>query len=174
MSPSRTKLLERAAKLYQSGQTLQAGEIIFEDVPVEARPAWAARILRLALVKSGLEFAARYSQVLHDADNPRLWADGHRAFDTLRRRVLELERCGESGPLTGEQRLEAHLLGLAELVAKVTYNAANPDGPFDEDSGWWITRDLKSLIDDMWPEDQAFAAAAWSALCWRPDGPESL
>jgi hypothetical protein len=58
------------------------------------------------------------------------------------------------------------LLSLAELVAKVTYNAAEPPDPFDEDSGWWIAASIRGFVDHRW-KDQEFSEAAWSALCCR-------
>jgi hypothetical protein len=51
---------------------------------------------------------------------------------------------------------------LAELVAKVTYNATDPPDRFDEDSGWWIAACLRDLVDRL--GDEEFSEAAWSAL----------
>jgi hypothetical protein len=46
--------------------------------------------------------------------------------------------------LTKDQETLASLLLLAEMVAKVTYNATDPPDEFDENSGWWIAaRELK-------------------------------
>ena len=57
----------------------------------------------------------------------------------------------------------ASLLSLAELVAKVTYNAVDPPDEFDEDSGWWIAASLRGFVD-LWMDDE-FSKVAWSALC---------
>jgi len=53
-------------------------------------------------------------------------------------------------------------VALAELVAKVTYNATSPDDDFDEDSGWWIGRLLKDVLEAAGDAD--FATTAWSLL----------
>ena len=69
------------------------------------------------------------------------------------------------GALTKEQELLGWLLALAELVAKVTYNATDPQDEFDEDSGWWIAPCLKGFLDSL--NDNEFSNVAWSALCWE-------
>jgi len=62
-----------------------------------------------------------------------------------------------------EQVMFPFLLSLAELVAKVTYNAVDPPDEFDEDSGWWIAASLRAFVE-RW-NDTNFSEAAWSALC---------
>jgi len=66
-----------------------------------------------------------------------------------------------------EKLLLPHLL-LAELVAKVTYNATNPDDEFDEDSGWWIAVCLKDILDSV--SDSAFSEKMWQVLCNESEG----
>ena len=47
--------LEIARQHWLEGQALEAGRLIFEALPPESRPKWAARILRLVIDKSGVE-----------------------------------------------------------------------------------------------------------------------
>lgn len=157
--------LVQAAENWRVGRPLEAGRLIFENLPPDVRPQWAARILRLVLTRSGIE-SSLFAQVLHTADHQAMWGNGHRVFSTLRASVLELDelegRCG----LTKEQELLRSILSLAELVAKVTYNAVNPPDEFDEDSGWWIAAFLRGFVDHHW-SDEVFSDAAWSALCCK-------
>jgi hypothetical protein len=64
--------------------------------------------------------------------------------------------------LSREKTLLLYHLSLAELVAKVTYNASEPRDPFDEDSGWWIVVSLKGLVD-LW-NDEEFSRRAWMVV----------
>jgi len=47
-------------------------------------------------------------------------------------------------------------------VAKVTYNATNPTDEFDEDSGWWIARCLKDVLELL--GDDEFSRSMWTTL----------
>jgi hypothetical protein len=156
--------IARASEYWQAGQPLDAGRLIYANLPVDHRPAWAVRILRLVLDRSGADLTPFY-RILDTAENPRWWANGHRCFDLLRDATLQQgERRGAQGQ-SEDQEVLASLLSLAELVAKVTYNAVDPLDPFDEDSGWWIATLLKSFVD-RW-NDAAFGNAAWKALTDR-------
>lgn len=159
--------LERAAEYWQAGQPLEAGRLIFENLPSALRPKWASRILKLVLARSGVTFPA-IEQILYIADHADEWDSAHRAFSTLRRFALELDRIRECGFWTDEHDLLSALLSLAELVAKVTYNATDPRDEFDEDSGWWIAACLRGFIDTGWNDDQ-FLRDAWAALCFKEE-----
>jgi hypothetical protein len=110
--------------------------------------------------------SALFEHVLYIADHPWQWWRGHRAFDKLRESVLWLETQRDFlGFLTKKQELLESLLDLAELVAKVTYNATGPPDPFDEDAGWRIAGQLRGFVE--WFDDEGFSEEAWSALCFR-------
>jgi hypothetical protein len=155
--------LKRAAEYWNSGQPLQAGKLIFENLPNEARPKWASRILRIILERSGIQ-SSLFDPILHTADHQPMWGNGHRVFSTLRASTLKLDDMKRTKGATEAQKLFGYILSLAELVAKVTYNATNPPDEFDEDSGWWIAACLRCVVDHRW-KDEHFAKAAWSALC---------
>jgi hypothetical protein len=162
MSSHDENYLETARKYWEGGQPVEAGRLIHDNLPAEDRPAWAARILRLVLDRSGANRSA-FTRILKTADNPRWWANGHRCFDLLRDETLRIEKVEKKRKLTKDEEMFAYLLSLAELVAKVTYNAVDPPDAFDEDSGWWIAACLRPFVD-MWKDEQ-FSNAAWSALC---------
>jgi hypothetical protein len=154
--------LERATEYWNGGQALEAGRLLHDNLPVEARPPWAVRILKLVLDKSGAD-RSHFGRILHTADHPRQWANGHRCFDLIREETLKCDELRKMGRPTNDQEMFASLLSLAELVAKVTYNAVDPPDEFDEDSGWYIAASLRGFVD-RWKDDD-FSKAAWSALC---------
>ena len=151
-------LLSEARRLWKDGHALEAGQLIFESLPAETRPRWAARVLRLAVDRTGVQSQA-IERAIDIANTPSEWGKAHDAFDSLRDKTLELD---QQGALSPEQTLLLEHLCLAELVAKVTYSATNPDDEFDEDSGWWIAPCLKHILDFV--NDENFSRAAWGAL----------
>jgi hypothetical protein len=152
-------LLERASGHWNGGQPLEAGRLIFDNLPKMARPEWASRILRLVLGKSRIQIP-EIDYVLEIADHTTEWRNAHGAFSALRRSTLHLERLQTR---SHDQDLILYHLYLAENVAKVIYNAVDPPDEFDEDSGWWVVVCLRSLVD-CW-SDEKFSEAAWFALC---------
>lgn len=162
MQPINDDQIERAKEYWQGGQPVEAGRLIYDSLAPEARPAWAARILRLVIERSKVD-RSHFERILFTAEHPRQWANGHRCFDLLRNETLKYDDMRRMGRLTKEQDTFALVLSMAELVAKVTYNAVDPPDEFDEDSGWWIAASLKSFVDS-WKDDE-FSKAAWSALC---------
>jgi hypothetical protein len=155
--------LTQAAEYWAKGESLEAGKLIYDRIPTKARPKWAASILRLVLDRSGIQ-SSLFSEVLAMADNENMWESGHRVFDKLRDRTLQLNELRRGSGLTEDEELLLSVMSLAELVAKVIYNATNTPDEFDEDSGWWIAVCLKAFTDRKWT-DEEFTAAAWSALC---------
>ncbi|MCE9562105.1 MAG: hypothetical protein K8U57_08625 [Planctomycetes bacterium] len=153
--------LKQAKVHWECGRSVEAGRLIYENLPATIRPAWAAKILKLVLDKSGAD-RSHFERVLNTAENPRLWANGHRCFDILRDESLKCDTLRRGGRLTNDQEIFPYLLTLAEFVAKVTYNAVDPPDEFDEDCGWWVAVSLRGFVD-LW-KDEAFSKAAWSAL----------
>lgn len=155
--------LRQAAACWAKNESLEAGKLIYENLPSKARPRWAARILKLVLDKSGIQ-SSLFSQVLTAADNENMWKNGHQVFSSLRQMTLRLDESRRGSGFTKDEELIASVVLLAELVSKVTYNATNPPDEFDEDSGWWIATSLRWFVDHACG-DERFAEAAWSTLC---------
>lgn len=154
----------RAYELWENGESFRAAGILFEKLPSALRPIWAARIMRLVHGKSRLR-SSRIERACQVADSPSEWKNAHAIFTSLREETLKLDRLRAIG-LTEEQELLGNLLSLAELVAKVTYNATNPPDQFDDDSGFWIGRCLRGFVDHHW-SDSEFSDAAWKAMSFQ-------
>lgn len=157
-------VLVRAAECWSNGQALEAGKLIYEAMPTKSRPKWAAQILKVVLDKSGIR-SAIFNPVLAAADHESRWKSGHQVFSTLRDSVLKFDDKRRQSGLSDDEELLVSILSLAELVAKVTYNATNPPDEFDEDSGWWIAACLRGFLDHDW-SDEDFVQKAWTALCY--------
>jgi len=151
--------IDQARAYWQSGHQLHAGCILYERVPRELRPVWAASVLAAAC--RHIPMVPEIEAVLTFARNPNEWGDGaegkcaeaHGFFDAVRARTLQCEN---------RNRLYKSILVLAENVAKVTYNVYGYPAPFDHDAGWRIAQNLSCVVAAV--NDAEFAAEAWSIL----------
>jgi hypothetical protein len=150
--------LKEAAKRWLSGRPLEAGQLLFENLPLALRPKWATRILKEVVAYFRIR-SEPIDQLLSIADKPGEWRQAHRVFDTLRDAGGSI---AESPVDAKERDLLYYFLPLAENVARVLYNATNPDDEFDEDSGWWIASNLRDIVDRF--DDAEFSKCAWHAL----------
>ncbi|WP_207531611.1 hypothetical protein [Desertivirga arenae] len=105
---------------------IKLGQDIFENLPNDIRPGWAGLVL------------SRFDNYIKDIptsilelfpmiDDKDCWKEAHKQFSKIRTFGLE-----------NENYLPKYLR-LAELVAKVTYNASGQPAPFDSDSGHFIS-----------------------------------
>jgi len=140
---------DKAKELWNAGRALEAGRLLYERIPVELRPAWAAKILALAC--NYIPAIPEVEAVLEITSDPSRWPEAREAFSAVRKLTLRAK-----DPL-----YEAVLI-LAENVAKVIYNSSGHLPFFDHDSGWWIAQNLKDVIDRV--NDTEFALDAWSIL----------
>lgn len=112
---------------YYMKTSVKMGEQIFENLPNDIRPGWAGLIL------------SRFDNYIKNVptsvldlypliDNKNRWLEAHEQFTKIR--VFGLEN---------KHYKPQVYLGLAELVAKVTFNASGQLAPFDSDSGHYIT-----------------------------------
>jgi hypothetical protein len=88
---------------------------------------------------------------------------GNRVFGAARARSLREQ------PQTGERGPHAEILGLAELVAQVAYNASDPHDPFHENRGWYIAPWAVGLAFDN--DDDEYRARIRAAI---GDWPQEL
>jgi hypothetical protein len=162
MEPShKRKIIQALYSHWESGDVFQAGVLLYERIPRLLRPQWGAELLEV--VSRSIFNAPEIEAVIAFARTPEQWADGldhksnaaHNFFDAVRHLTLQIERQEKRQPF------ESVLL-LAENVAKVTYNAYRYRAPFDHDAGWWITANLKSIIDTM--NNLEFTSVALPAL----------
>jgi hypothetical protein len=104
--------------------------------------AWAGRILgELAVIDPCM---VEVERVITCTRDPALWYQGRDRF-----RVARLRRLAEQLS-TGTDTPETMMLEIAELVAKVAYNATRPEEPFAADIGWWSHQ-----LPLPWPRDTA-------------------
>jgi hypothetical protein len=151
--------VEQASDFWRLGNALEAGKLICQDIPPSAQPKWATDVLAAVVQRTGLK-TREVERVLEIGRQPSEWALAHRAFREIRSAVLQ--RVGSVNPTRDESVLLEELI-LAEVVAKVSYNATNPDDEFDEDSGWIIDEPLKQISDLL--GDESFRAAIWDTVC---------
>lgn len=140
------------------GDHLEAGRLLFESLPKEDQPEWGAAILDLT--KQWLDVRmcdVWYLQYI--AKKRRRWSAAHPVFFSIRGTTLRLERRRQRTPVQERILCQCYV---AENVAKVIYNAADPMDPFDEDAGWWIVPCVKACIDCL--GNPEFEKAATSLL----------
>jgi len=105
---------------------IKIGQQIFENLPNDIKPCWAGLVL------------SRFDHYIKDIptsilelypiiENKDRWKEAHEQFTKIR--VFGLEN---------KNYEPENYLKLAELVAKVTYNASRQSAPFDSDSGHYI------------------------------------
>ncbi len=105
-----------------------AKEEIFESLPNRIRPIWASFILTRFSKFIG-EIPDVVQELFEIVNHEKEWFRAKKQFETIRSFNLRTTNFQPNS-----------YMGLAELVAKITYNASgNVVGPFDRDSGSWIT-----------------------------------
>ena len=139
---------------WSSGEALEAGRLIYERIPTEQRPLWAAAILDECrrLIHSVPEINKIYELAL---DRSR-WREAHAAFWPVRTLTLKAEENKATDPLYKA------ILYVTENTAKVIYNASGRPAPFDHDAGWWLVSNLRHVVDLL--NDADFGAKAWSLV----------
>jgi hypothetical protein len=137
--------MTNAHEMWRSGQSLTAGEIVFNSVREEERPRWAACVLEYALQLSGVS-DAELQDVIAMANDRTRWKDGHLKFNAIRKSTIKLDsRLIRTKAVNTRNAIYC----LAELVLKVTYNATSPSDEFDEDSGAWVLACLADVLGEI-------------------------
>ena len=128
--------------------------MIYKAIPEVDKPRWAALLLQLCC--SRIKPAPEVDNVYQTALRRSKWKYGHDAFGKVRNLTLQYEE------ETSQNHLYGALLYLAECVAKVTYNASGESAPFDEDSGWWVSENLRHFCQIL--GDECFERSAFNML----------
>lgn len=111
---------------YDIKTNIKIGEQVFENLPNDIRPGWAGLIL--SRFDNYIKDIPKSVKELYPIiDNKERWKEAHEQFTKIR--VFGLNN--------KNYQPEAYL-HLAELVAKVTYNASGQPALFDSDSGHHI------------------------------------
>ena len=150
----KTELLDKAHDHWSSGESLEAGRLIYEELHNSERPLWAASILNLCrpLIQRVPEIEAVYEIAL----NPSRWKEAHAAFQRVRQLTLQAERS------KSKDAVYVGILFVAENAAKVSYNASMEPAPFDHDAGWWLVSNLRHIADTI--SDPTFEEKAWAVV----------
>lgn len=165
MASKKTEPVIEAAAHWNAGNALEAGRVVFENLAPSAQPEWAARLLRLVLKR--VDFSSQIiDRILSIAEDPDEWPKARRAFSKIRDTTLRLDALQERRQLTAKEDDLLCVLQMAELLAKVTYNATDPPDRFDADSGWWMAACLRGFVDSM--HDDVFAKEAWEGVIATP------
>lgn len=112
---------------YNMEMDVKMGEQIFENLPNDIKPGWAGLVLSRFdnYIKNIPTSVLNLYPIIDDKSR---WPEAHEQFTKIR--VFGLEN--------KNYEPENYLL-LAELVAKVTFNASGQPAPFDSDSGHHVT-----------------------------------
>lgn len=117
---------------------LGAAVEIAARIPATKQPAWAA-----SLVSWCAERAPRrpleVDRLLEIAPDVTRWHEARGVFHVLRERKLAAQ---------GDEDLTA-LLSVAELAAKVTFNASGGSAPFDRDSAARLAVALRRFVERL-------------------------
>ncbi len=118
--------------------SFETAKQIFENLPNDARPSWAGNILACfdshIISKIPTEILDLYPIII----DKYKWNKAHNQFSRIRDLLLQYTSA-----------YPPNYLSLAELVAKVTYNASGALDEFDEDSGHYIPSFALSLAESM-------------------------
>ena len=139
------ELLEMAG----SGDVQGGVQELNRRISPSRQPAWAAKIL--ALFRARFPHIPEVDGVYDVALDHNRWSEAHERFDRVRGLTLRADRDGDA--------VRGHFLHLAELVAKVTYNASGEDAPFDADCGLQLMAYALDLADS-WNDAELQARVA--------------
>jgi hypothetical protein len=152
------EIVQKTLELWDAGNALEAGQIIFEHLPRESRPPWAATVLKIAYEQ--FPPAAAIEAVIEFAEHPDRWGTGAEGrYHEAHQIVDEVNRF----PYLLPEPFSQTIYTLAKNVGKVVYNAQLYPAPFDHEAGWEIAETLKHIVRGI--NSDEFAERAWMALC---------
>ncbi len=135
---------------YNIKTNIKIGQQIFENLRNDIRPGWAGLVLsRFDHYIKDLPISI--SDLYPIIDDKNRWKEAHEQFAKIR--VFGL---------SNKNYKPESYLRLAELVAKVTYNASGQPAPFDSDSGHYIAG--LALIATEYFEDNRLEEEVKSAI----------
>lgn len=152
------QVVHEAQELWNAGHSLEAGKLIFEHIPREHRPAWAAGVLEIA--RGYFPPSREIEAVLEFAKNPDRWGKGEEGRWREAHRIIDAVN---NFPYLPPEPFPQTIVTLAKNVGKVVYNAQGYPAPFDHDAGWEIAETLKQIVQGV--NDAEFTARAWATLC---------
>jgi hypothetical protein len=133
VTPAKRK---RAKEYWLSGEFLQAGKLIFEDLPKNVRPLWATSMLDHC--RKRFPQVREVDEVYLLAHDPAHWEQARSAFDAVRALALAPDK-----PFPGADLLYR----VAENTAKVIYNCSGGGAPYDHNAGWKLVAALHAVCE---------------------------
>ncbi|MEO7714569.1 MAG: hypothetical protein ABIY70_00065 [Capsulimonas sp.] len=155
---SEMRQVDEARSYWQSGQAMEAGRILYDQLPVKKRPLWAVGILEACLPL--IPPVAEFEHVRTLAHDPNRWREAHDAFSAVRALTLQNDKQPDSSELYG------WMLVLTENTAKVIYNGSEEQAPFDYDAGWAVVACARGVVDAANQHD--LEEEVWEAAVTMP------
>jgi len=155
---TKKQIVKNAQELWDAGNGLEAGKLIFETIPREKRGKWAVNVLKLAYKHFPL--ADEIDAVIEFAENTEQWGiDLKKQGRAAHEIVDKVNRHPYQTPFPFPKLIYA----LATNVGKVTYNAYLYGAPFDHSAGWEIANILHQIVLAL--NNHEFSEKAWGTLC---------
>ena len=136
-----------------AGDVVDVGRRLMIGLSSARRVARAQAVL--SLCRSRLPLVAAVDHVAALADDPARWVEAHAAFGAVRQLTLREDR----EPTSDAYRA---LLCVAEIVAKIIFNASGAPAPFDSDSAWRLASNARDFARAV--GDESFTHQVWQAL----------
>jgi len=138
-------------------ESIDFGKGVFDFIPVTERVNWAASIL--IFISDQLHSEVCISDLIEVTFDESRWLEAENIFHSIRGRTIENERKKRYGAI------DQLVLDIAELTAKITFNATKVSAPFDKDVGWYVAPALKRICVKINVPD--FEEKCWSLLLMR-------
>lgn len=144
---------------WREGDAVAVGRALLDALPPAEQVARAVAVLDIC--RARCPSPREVDDVAEVGRDPSRWREGHARFDAVRTLTLKAEGHPD--------RLYRMLLHVAEIVAKVVYNASGAPAPFDANSVWWLPRNARDFAAAL--DDEEVWAEIWASLRGRtPDG----
>jgi hypothetical protein len=142
---------QRAREYWESGRPLQAGKMIYENLPKEFRPHWAGNVLDVG--RRRFPQVREVDEVYFISCAAPHWERARQAFEAVRALTLANPAAFPGAAL---------LFRLAENTAKVIYNASGGPASYDHNAGWKLVEDLHAMCEFL--NDPEFTVEAAKAV----------
>jgi len=134
------KIIEEAKQVWSTGDYFNASKIIYEHIPVNYRPFWAADLLGISCHMI-TDIDDLINDVIEIAYDKNRWKEAKDMFDKIRLLVLKEQEKNNNDTTLKE------ILYLAEKTCKIIYNSTQNYALFDTNVGWKIGMNILHIID---------------------------
>jgi hypothetical protein len=168
MNNDYAEIVGNALCFWKSNKGYDAGVLLAAGTKLNEWPPRGAAVLELAVTRTGFRHPLILRTIEIARDSEKWWL-GHRVVDDLRHEFheecMKWRRSNES-----QLEIQSSVVSLAEMVARVSYNASEPmrpyssevPEPFDEDVDAWLVSLTLDLVNKL--SDEKFGSLAWKLL----------